>query len=164
MEELYKYLSPFIAAFLASYGTYLFTIRGKKYDILLRERITAFKTVQQRIVSLKRYCLAMIAEYEGNEFAPHFEGLSDEDKMSALEHRAKLSHIVEDNLIFLSHSSRKSLNELDGQLSLLCNLELLLAGNPDETIKSSAKSAYDATFSIIESCIDELYSELKLPK
>lgn len=163
MEEALKYLSPFLAALLASYLTYLFTMRSRKYEILLKERIPAFKSIQRRIVSLKRYCMARVAEYQGNEFAAHFDDLPGEDKKSALSHRSELGNLVEENLIFLSSQSRKSLEDLDTQLSLLCNLELSLAANPDQSITSSAQGAYEATLDRIDTCLENLYSELKLP-
>jgi hypothetical protein len=164
MDDILKYLWPVLAGLLASCVTYLLTIRSKKYDILLKERIPAFKSIQQRIVSLKRYCDAQLAEHQGNEFAPRFDDLPDDSRTNALGHRTLLGNVVQQNLIFLSPGSRKSLQELDAQLSLLCNLELVLAGDPDERIASSAPSAYEATLKRIEECVNSLYSELKLPK
>ncbi len=164
MDDILKYVWPVVAGLFASFVTYLFTMRSKKYDILLRERIPAFKSIQQRIVSLKRYCHAQLAEYQANEFAPRFGDLPEDARKNALGHRTLVANVVEQNLIFLSSGSRNTLQELDAQLSLLCNLELLLAGNPDETIKSSAPNAYEATLNRIEECLDSLYSELKLPK
>ena len=62
IQQMYNYLSPFIAAIAASWLTYFFTIRQKRHEILLQEKLNAFKSIQERLVSIRRYCEAGIAE------------------------------------------------------------------------------------------------------
>jgi len=165
MDKLYQYLSPFIAAVLASYITHMLMIRSKKFDVLFQERIPACKAILKRLVSIKRYCLAGLAEYSGSEFSPRLEDLPEHDQGSALTHRTDLSFLAEENQIFLSKSSRRALIELDAQLGLLCNVELQLAGSqPHADAASLAEDTYGMTVTAIDECIDRLYNDLKLPR
>ena len=86
MKVFLAFFYPLISALVACFLTYLFTIRSKKHDIILQERILAFKTIYKELVFLSRYCNAIVASGEGNEFAPQLDDLSEDVKKSALTH------------------------------------------------------------------------------
>jgi len=161
IAKIYGYLAPFIAACVASWITYYFTLRQKKHELLLQEKLHAFKAIQAYLVSLRRYCEAGIAEVEGGDFNPTFESLPENDPKSALIHSTALQNVIDSNLIFISHSARKALNELIQQVYMLCSMELAISSDPE--LKSSSPSGYSATIREVENCINILYSELKLP-
>lgn len=165
MKEIYSYLSPFIAAFVASFLTYLFAVKVKKHEVLLAQRIPAFKSIQKELVSFRRYYIASLSEMVGNEFAPKLNDLSKEDRKSPLEQRDALEVVLADNLIFLSKGSRNCLNALEDSLGLLCNVELLHVTEPEnEILQSEAKGLYERILSQIDECIEEMYKELRLPR
>ncbi len=164
MKEIYTYLSPFIAAFVASYITYLFGIRAKKHEVLMAQRIPAFKAIQKQLVAFRRYYVASLSEMSGSEFAPKLEDLPEEERKSPLEQRQSLDAVLADNLIFLSKESRKCLDALDGSLELLCSEELLRASEPEnQTWRDEVKGFYERILSQVDACTEEIYKELKLP-
>ncbi len=164
MKEIYTYLSPFIAAFVASLITYLFGVRAKKHEMLMAQRIPAFKAIQKQLVAFRRYYIASLSQMVGNEFAPKLEDLSKEERKSPLEQRQSLDVVLADNLIFLSKESRKCLNALDDSLGLLCNVELLHASEPEnQAWRDEAKGFYERVLAQVDACIEEMYKELKLP-
>lgn len=165
MKEIYSYLSPFIAAFVASFITYIFAVRAKKHEVLLTQRIPAFKAIQKQLVSFRRYYTASLSEIVGNEFAPKLNDLSKEDRKSPLEQRDALDAVLADNLIFLSKGSRNGLNALENSLGLLCHVELLHATEPEnETWQNEVNGFYERILSQIDECIEEMYKELRLPR
>ena len=156
----YTLLSALVACFI----TYKFTIRSKKHDIILQERILAFKTIHKELVFLSRYCHAIVASRKGNEFAPRLEDLSEDVKKSALTHWTYLQEIVDENLIFLPSRSKKLIDEIFFCLSILSNIELQLAySDPPEEVVISAPEAYENAIDKIDLCLENLFNELKLP-
>lgn len=163
--EIYSYISPFIAAMVASGITYFFTIRAKKHEFLTAQRIIAFKAIQRQLVSFKRYYNAFIGEHEGNEFAPRPDNLSPEDLKSPLEQRELLDIVLADNLIFLSTNSRERFNDLESSLSMLCNFELWKASDLQKSESDrESRRLYESMLTKIDDCIEEMYKDLKLPK
>jgi len=163
-EMVYKIVSPFIAALMASGVTYHFTLRMKSREIILIERLKAFKLLHQKIASLKKYCTVKEVEGDGSEFAPTVACLSQNDKNSILGHRTEIWALVEENGIFLSKKSQKAIQALDGQLSLLCNMELSLAeSSPLKEIVNSASDGYKVGRQAAEKCLDALFAEIQTP-
>lgn len=151
------FVSSLLSAGIASYVTYTLARRSKKYEFLLKEKIEALKAIQQRLVSLKKYCYSVIAEYEGNEFAPRYE----KDNKGALVHRDEVSSCVEDNAIFLSEKLIKKLNDFDAQLGLLCNFELYRATwTAEERSAYENMSGYEGTIRAVDHCIADIQKEL----
>ena len=166
MKEIYTYLSPFIAAFIASLITYLFTVRAKKHEILMTHKLEAFKAIQKLLSLFKSYYFAKLSEIQGNEFAPMVVDLPDEAQKSPLLQRQALNLVLSGNSIFLSADSRKSLSYLDSSLGFLCNLELnaqIELGTLKLVTEVDTKSAYEQILFQIDECIDKMYEELKLP-
>lgn len=167
MREIYNLLSPFIAAFVASLITYLFTVRAKKHEALITQKLQAFKAIQKQLSLFKDYYFARLGEIQGNEFAPMVKDLPEEARKSPLIQRQALSTVLADNSIFLSKESRKCLDSLDGSLNLLCNLEMYAATETWALMKNlqniDAKYAYEQILFQIDECIEKMYRELKLP-
>lgn len=164
MEIFYQALSPFVAGVVASMATYYFAIRTKRHEVIDAERLTAFKMLNKKIVSLKKYCMVKEMGNSGCELGPTLESLGAEANKSIMVHRTEIWTIVEENGIFLSKKSRKVLQDLDSQLSLLCSMELCLAdSNPLKEVVSSAPEGYRLGANIAESCLDALFDELKYP-
>ncbi|HLA87847.1 MAG TPA: hypothetical protein VJL10_07490 [Anaerolineales bacterium] len=151
------FVSSLVSAGIASYITYTLARRSTKYEFLLKEKIDALKSIQQRLVSLKKYCYSVIAEYEGNEFAPRYE----KDNKGALVHRDELSSCAEDNAIFFSEELTKKLNDLDSQLSLLCNFELWrVSCTLEERAAYENMSGYEGTIRAVDRCLADVQKEL----
>ena len=162
MREFYNIISPFIAAFLASFLTYYFTVRTKKHEALIAQRLPAFKAIQKKLVSIQRYCEAKRAELDGDEFSSRLNDLSSEDQKSALEHLTELKMIADENQVFLSKSSKKSIERIYSALALLCSMELSTIEHPDEF--ALGPGAYSLPLERIEESVQKLYGELKLPR
>jgi len=161
---VYKIVSPFIAGLMASGVTYYFTLRMKTREIILVERLKAFKLLHQKIASLKKYCTVRELERDGSEFAPTVACLSKDDQNSILGHRTEIWSLVEENGIFLSKRSQKAIQALDSQLSLLCNMELSLAeSTPLNEIVDSASDGYKVGRQAAEECLDALFAEIQTP-
>ena len=161
MEKIYSYLAPFLAAGIASWLTYALAMRQRKQELLIQERLAAFKAIQERLVSIRRYCEAGLGEQGGSDFAARFESLPQSDPRSALLHASALQDVIDKNSIFVSQKGRVALKELTCQLALLCTMELAIASDP--SIKSSSENGYNAGARAVDVCIGALYEELRLP-
>ena len=80
----------------------------KRTDILLAERMAAFKLLQKKLVSIRRYCEAHISSENGNEFDPRPDDLEAADKKSVLTHWTELETLLDINLVFISSSCSAS--------------------------------------------------------
>ena len=96
-EQLYTYVSPFIAAGAASWLTYALSIRQKRHEILITEKLFSFKAVQTQLVALKHYCEAAMGEYSGGDFHPRISDLPESESSSALTQVNELQRVVDQN-------------------------------------------------------------------
>jgi hypothetical protein len=146
----------FTSATLVSYFNHRFGVKTKKLDILLNNRIVAFKAVTSKIVDFSTFCIGRIANLEGNEFSPFYEG-----RFGALEYRTDIAKSLQENSIFLSKKSRKLVKELINEMSGICNGEAAEFGKINE---DNLKTEYIRMRDMSESAIDVLYQELGIGK
>jgi hypothetical protein len=135
----------------------------KRTDILYSERLTAFKLLQKRLVSLRRYCDAHVDEEQGSEFAPGPEQLDVNDNKSILSHWSELEPLLDENRIFLSSASRAAFEHLRNQLSLGASMELWLASDPAPEVVASKSDGYMAVRDRVTECINALFNDLGFP-
>jgi len=135
----------------------------KRTDVLLAERLAAFKLLQKKLVSIRRYCEAHKNSESGNEFSARPEDLDAADNKSILIHWTELETFLDENLIFLSCSCNASFERLRDQLSLGANMELWLASDPEPEVVSSKASGYQAISNRVSECIDALFKDLGFP-
>ena len=133
----------------------------KRTDILLSERLAAFKLLQKKLVSIRRYCESQIGSELGNEFSPGLDDLEGTDNKSILTHWTELETLLDENLIFLSGSCNASFEQLRNQLSSGASMELHLAfKDPVPEIVASKVDGYQAISNQISKCIDALFKDL----
>lgn len=133
----------------------------KRTDILLAERMAAFKLLQKRLVSIRRYCEAQISSENGSEFDPRPDDLESADNKSILSHWTELETLLDENLVFLSSSCSAAFERLRNQLSLGASMELWLASaDPAPEIVASKVDGYEAICNQINECIDALFKDL----
>jgi hypothetical protein len=138
-----------------------FKAKWKRTDVLLSERMAAFKLLQKKLVSIRRYCEAQIGSQLGSEFSKRPEDLNDTDQKSILSHNEELEALLDENLVFLSQSSKEAFEKLRSTLSSGQSIELWLAlDDPAPETVSSQSSCYENIISALNSCIDELYKDL----
>ena len=106
IREVWNFLSPFVAAGLASWLTYQFGIRAKRFDVLLDKKVAAFDALQARLNAVRRYCEAALSEFEGGEFAPKIANLPQSDERSALAHTTALHYLMMEHRLFYSEIGR----------------------------------------------------------
>jgi hypothetical protein len=155
--KFFVIISPFISAGLASFLTYFFGTRTKRKELLYQNRIESFKQIAVRISDLKKYCIGQLAIFRESEFSPFYEL-----EGSGLIHREKIADVVEYNQLFLTTKSRIALEDLDGQISMICNAELNISNRTDEDELTDYSSVYEYTLKQANSCLDILYKELDL--
>src|ERR1700761_9750115 len=107
-------VSPFFAATLAATLAYNFGTKAKKLDIMYANRIPALKEISTQLVHLHNYIGGVLAYLQGNEYAGNYHPPG-----GALQRRAELANVMTINKLFLSSSSRLSLDELVSSLSLV---------------------------------------------
>lgn len=133
----------------------------KRTDILLTERMAAFKLLQKRLVSIRRYCESHISSEIGSEFGPRPDDLEAADNKSILTHWTELETLLDENLIFLSSSCSASFERLRNQLSLGASMELCLASaDPAPEVMASKADGYQAISNLISECVDALFKDL----
>ena len=135
----------------------------KRTDTLLAERMAAFKLLQKKLVSIRRYCEAHINSERGGEFGVRPEDLEAADNKSILTHWTELETLLDENLIFLSSSCNACFEQLRNQLSLGASMELWLASGPAPEVVSSKASGYQAMSDRVSECIDALFKDLGFP-
>jgi hypothetical protein len=136
----------------------------KRTDILYSERLTAFKLLQKRLVSLRRYCDAHVSAEQGSEFSPGPDQLDATDNKSISNHWSELEPLLDENMIFLSSTSRAAFEHLRDQLSLGANMELWLAfDDPAPEVVTSIRDGYMAVRNRVNDCINALYKDLGFP-
>ncbi|MFA0678711.1 hypothetical protein AB4567_30745, partial [Vibrio sp. 10N.222.51.A6] len=106
---------------------------SRKNDILLDEKIRVFKKLQSRLVGFKRYCEASLGSFDSRgEFHPTLEFLDASIDRSALLHITALHEIEQEDFIFLSERSKKTLSDLRDSCSIMCSMELVICNNQDD--------------------------------
>lgn len=138
---------------------------ARKHDILLDEKIRVFKELQKRLVAYKRYCEAALGEFSPSEFHPWLDSLPDEIDKSTLMHQTALHYLEQDNYIFLTDRARKALASLHDKMSIMCSLELAVAGSEVcAEITASVPGAYMSAMNRTDKCLVELYKDLQMPE
>jgi hypothetical protein len=137
----------------------------KRSDVLLTERIAAYKVMSPLLIALRRYCDAQSAEYRNqSEFEPRTESLSEQESISLLSHHHLISRELDNIELFVSPSARNSFHELFSQMGLGFNLELWLSSKkPDKELLSSADVLYDSISTRVNGVLAELYKDMSLP-
>lgn len=134
---------------------------AKRADVLLAERLTVFKVLQGRLVSVRRYCESQINVRNGGEFGARPCDLSSSDNKSLLFHWTELEPLLDGNLIFLSAPSREAFERLRDQLSLGASMELALAfPKPALEVAASAINGYSSVSACADQCIEAMYKDL----
>lgn len=138
----------------------------KRSDVLLTERLAAFKTLSGHLLALRRYCNARSAEFRNeSEFESRTESLTEQENISLLSHHENITRALESNELLISPNSRQSFEHLFLQMGMGFNLELWLAGeDPAPEIVSSAHELYDLVSSRVNDVLGALYSDLGLPQ
>ena len=160
-DKLFQYLSPFLSAFLASFLTQRFTERGNKKQARFQERLTVFKNLHRRLVAVKRYADARLADAVGHEFAPGVAGLPGDAPASALACAEALRTARDECSVYLTSRSRPSLDDLLASLSLACSFELNAPGEAD--LEAAGPGLYASLAEHVDLCIEAVFSELEFP-
>ena len=163
MEYLFTIALSVVSALIASLVTYLFTVRTKKHEVLLAQRLPAFKIIQKKLVSIRRYIETELGEQRGYKYILKREYLSDEDRKPLEEHLNELMNIVDENFVFLSKHSRDSVEHTYVWLTILVVDEKTRRKSNKQPDPDIIK-LYEATIEKIEDCIEDIYESIKLPK
>jgi hypothetical protein len=141
----------------------------KRSDVLLTERLAAFKTMSSHLLALRRYCNEC-ADYfryfiSHSEFAPVSRPT---ESGSLLGHHTTIRDVLEGSELFISANSREGFERLFAQMAMGFNLELLVASSEHDpafsSIFSSAPDLYDSVASRVNDVLGDLYSDLGLPQ
>jgi hypothetical protein len=137
---------------------------SRRTDVLYAERLATFKLLQNKLVSLRRYCDSVISSELGAEFGRRTDELDAADRKSLLTHWTELNSLLDENLIFLSDAARATFERLRDQLSIAAGMELVLAsGNPPPEVQSSKADGYAAVRDRVTECIGALFKDLGFP-
>ena len=138
----------------------------KRSDILLTERLEAFKSISGQLLALRRYCQAKSTEFRNeSEFEPRTESLTEQENVSLLMHNENLTRVLESVELLISPKSRKRFDDLFLQMTLGFSLELWFAsGDPAPEIVANAHECYDGIAERVNDVLGELYLDLGLPQ
>ena len=161
-EDLLFKILAVVSPFVSGFFTYLLTKRSKRDEYLFQNRLPAFKDIAAVLIKIKKYCIDQIAEERGAEFSPYYG--NEELVTSALMLRTELADARQLNEVFLKSSSRELLNTVDRQLSMLCNLELYMAGSKTrEDAASLVGDGYTVMLEVVETSLEGMYKQVGLP-
>ena len=138
----------------------------KRSDVLLTERLAAYKTISPYLLALRRYCHARSAEFRnGSEFEPRTNSLNEKENIGLLSHHERISRALDDIELLISPDTRRRFDALFQQMGLGFNLELWLSsGDPAPDLLSNAHELYDFVGNKVNDVISGLYSDLNLPE
>lgn len=123
--------------------------------------MAAFKLLQKKLMSIRRYCEAHISSENGGDFGTRPDDLEAADKKSILTHWTELETQLDENLVFISSSCSASFERLRNQLSFGASMELHLCSvDPVPEIVASKKEGYQIIIDRINECIDALFKDL----
>ncbi len=137
----------------------LFESKLKRIEILHSERLDAFKALSEKIVNLRNYCHARVAEINGGgDFSERTIDISDDANLSLLAHDKKIREILDKKELFISDKSRKCFESLFDQLNIGFSLELNLSDI--EMPGLNADQLYLAIYEKVEDTHKSLYADL----
>src|ERR1043165_6799626 len=155
MVDIIKYL---ISAIVGAAITYIYTRKSTRFGFVFKEKLEAYKVLNKTLSDLDVHCSSELSSLEGNEFG--YESL---EQGSALVIRQKIHSTISENKLFIGESVEIAFEQLDGQLSLLCNVELIIAGakirmdeNEMTFFSETIKDGYRATLLNIRVCQNAL--------
>jgi hypothetical protein len=132
----------------------------RRNDSLHAERLSAYKVLSKKLLSLRRYCNARSAEFgDASEYEPRTEALTEDENISLLMHSEILLRSIDEFELIVSQTTREQFDSLFEQLSFGFNLELWLidSKNPEEL---NAPGLYDSVVSEVNETLDALYNDL----
>ena len=138
----------------------------KRSDLLLSERLTAFKSMSPFLLAIRRYCHAASAEHRAaSEFESRTEHLDDSENMSLLSHHDLISRKLDEIELLISPSTRQRFDELFMQMGMGFNLELwLTSDDPAPEIVANAYELYDLVACRVNDVLSSFYNDLGLPQ
>lgn len=66
-------VSPFLTAILTGFVTHLFSVKSKKEEVFLKNRIDECKVIVGKLVEFKMFCMGRVSSLTGNEYSPYWE-------------------------------------------------------------------------------------------
>jgi hypothetical protein len=154
LKESWDLLSPFIAAGLAAWFAYKFALRQRRAEILMAEKLAAFKALQSALVGVRQY--ASLKDYPSDDIGFM---LPDGVPASALLQANHLTHVQDAYRIFVSAESRAQVDGLVQRLFQVASMELAVHSDP--TLED--RKLYRDLRAYADACIEGLYKELQLP-
>jgi hypothetical protein len=147
----------------------LFKAEQKRSDILLSERLAAFKVLSEKLIALRRYCHARSAELRNeSEFEPRTDALSPAENISLLMHHELIQRALEERELFVSPTSRNAFDRLFSQMGMGFNIELLFSSETDDPVIDGVKlntyELYDLVAKRVNDVSETLYSDLEFPE
>ncbi len=152
--QFWDIAAPFVAAGLAAWLTYLLSLRQRRAEILIEQRLGAFNAIQSTLVGLLHYC-----EYRGRPGDDIGPSLPEGVPIAALGNAQRLSHCIDANRIYLSSAARSKLLHLRQSVAMAASMELAVTNGAeyeDSELYIRLKLEADA-------CIEFLHGELGLP-
>jgi len=131
-----------------------------KQNILHTERLSAFKTLSEHLIALRRYCNACSAEFgQRSEFEPRRESLTAAENVSLLQHCQAIRRALEERELFVSADVREAFRQLFMQLNLGLHLELWLASGKDAN-ELNAVQLYDLVATRVNEVLSAMFADL----
>jgi len=155
--KILNIVSPFLAAGLASWLTYVYGFRKQKSEVFLLKRLDALKEVHDSVLLAKRYCDTHLAEIHGNENAPWPESLKG--YLSGLSLLEQTANLYDANRMFLLSNEAERFSALIEQISMIASMERAIIDAPD--LMHTTESGYQGGSSLAEACLQELYKDLR---
>ncbi len=100
---------------------------------------------------------------QGSEIGPDESLLENGKSKATRTHLIELISIFEGQQIFLTKKARGYVDDLIKSTSIICGMELAMATEDSEEFKKSYISRYEQGIDEIESCLEILYKEVKIP-
>lgn len=163
LRETWALLAPFVAALLASWLTFTFGVRSKRFDLAQAERLAGFRVFRERLLALKRYAEARAAEIDGGDYEPRLEELPAELQQSFLTYHNEITRIRDEYAYLFPVESSQALKPLFEHLGMVCSMELTRSSTDPSELEAAAH-LYRLVAADVPSCLANLYSSLQLPK
>lgn len=146
----------------------LFKAEQKRSDVLLSERLTAYKLLSEKLLALRRYCNARCAEVinSGSEFETRTENLPEEERISILQHYDAIQRALEERELIVSPCSRQRFDDLFASMNTGMTVELHADSSPDgqAIMPGDADQVYFSIIARVNDVKMALYADLGFPE
>lgn len=166
MKIIQQILVAVIGGIVGGLLAYLFAVRTRRHEVLLAERLSAFKAIQAQLVGIRRYCESRLAYHRlhSGGFSPRTPEIVPSNSAEALALIVDYKRLTDENQIFLSRAARDALLDVYLKLDRIREIEQSSEPEVEGEVQWDRMQHYSELRETVERSEEILYRDLRLPE